>query len=362
MALKSFERVEKRPHPKMVAVVDAIRKVVISGEKVLVFCHHRAIASELLSVLEESLRTSVPDDVQSESDWRSAWETLLKPEDIWAEEKNRPSDWQTLREPVVDWLCSKGVRRQVFDWMDGGAGSKGCLVEQLARCKPRIKHFRKGKMTRVKTIAEAARDLVNNLLGKESKSTLAVLAHIASKSSSFGGAESHFPGRLDDRVQVMGAWKSDGRDGERLKTLYSGSSDIVRFIFNSPFGPDVLVTTDWLSEGVDLHRYCRHLVHYELDPSPVRTIQRNGRLRRVNSWSSLTGQPICYAYPAFGGTRDERAVVIMRQRMEAFGLLLGGVPSIDEDCDDSGQSFANEVVGVARKGLKALNGKLCVGE
>ncbi|MDR0480165.1 MAG: hypothetical protein LBH31_10295, partial [Burkholderiaceae bacterium] len=37
-------------------------------------------------------------------------------------------------------------------------------------------------------------------------------------------------------------------------------------------------------------------------------------------------QPIRYAYPTFGGTRDEKAVGIMGQRIDAFGLLLGSVP------------------------------------
>jgi hypothetical protein len=37
----------------------------------------------------------------------------------------------------------------------------------------------------------------------------------------------------------------------------------------------------------------------------VRTLQRNGRVRRVDSWAALTGRPIRYAYPTFGGTRDE---------------------------------------------------------
>ncbi len=119
----------------------------------------------------------------------------------------------------------------------------------------------------------------------------------------------------------MGAWGSDGRS-EPPKTLYTGKPDIVLALFNSPFGPDVLVTTDRLSEGVDLHRCCRHLIHYELDPSPVRTLQRNGRVRRVGSWAALTKAPICYAYPTFGGTRDEKAVGVMRQRINAFGLLL----------------------------------------
>ncbi|WP_210546735.1 helicase-related protein [Rhodoferax sp. PAMC 29310] len=54
-------------------------------------------------------------------------------------------------------------------------------------------------------------------------------------------------------------------------------------VFGSPFGPDVLVVIDKLSEGIDLHNYCRHLIHYELDTSPIRTVQRNGRIRRVGA-------------------------------------------------------------------------------
>ena len=140
--------------------------------------------------------------------------------------------------------------------------------------------------------------------------------------------------------------------------LYTGKPDIVLALFNSPFGPDVLVTTDRLSEGVDLHRYCRHLIHYELDPSPVRTLQRNGRIRRVDSWAARTQRPIRYAYPTFVGTRDERAVDIMRQRIDAFGLRLGGVPSLDEHTSDREQSFAEAVLQATRKDLEQLNGKL----
>ena len=68
----------------------------------------------------------------------------------------------------------------------------------------------------------------------------------------------------------------------------------------------------------------------------------------------------CYAYPTFGGTRDEKAVGIMRQRISAFGLLLGGVPSLDDDSSDSEQSFAEAVLRAARKDLESLNRRLCV--
>ena len=41
-----------KPHPKIAAVSNAIRPLLDAGEKVLVFCHHRATARELLGELE----------------------------------------------------------------------------------------------------------------------------------------------------------------------------------------------------------------------------------------------------------------------------------------------------------------------
>ena len=92
----------------------------------------------------------------------------------------------------------------------------------------------------------------------------------------------------------------------------------------------------------------------------MRTLQRIGRVRRVGSWAAMSGQPILYAYPAFGGTRDEKAVGVMRQRINAFGLLLGGVPSLGDEISDGEQSFAEKVLHLARKQLGSLNRKLCV--
>jgi ERCC4-related helicase len=55
-AKKSLSARRTSPHPKIAAVTDAIRPLLDVGEKVLVFCHHRATASELLGALELSLR------------------------------------------------------------------------------------------------------------------------------------------------------------------------------------------------------------------------------------------------------------------------------------------------------------------
>lgn len=57
-ALKVLRARRTEPHPKITAVSDAIRPVLNAGEKVLVFCHHRATASELLGELERLQKKS----------------------------------------------------------------------------------------------------------------------------------------------------------------------------------------------------------------------------------------------------------------------------------------------------------------
>ena len=336
------ERLTKR-HPKIGAVIGAVRQCVDRNEKVLVFCHHHATASELLTALEgEAWAESALDNPPSEAVWRDAWQLLLL-----NDESLVGIDDSHLVPPIINWLCTPGLRAQIGGWIGEPAGTVEKLKKQLEKTRPR------NAKAGVPTILASAKALIKDLTNEQSKSTRGVLESIIRQTDTFAG---QFPGRLDEHLPVMGAWSQD--DGDRPATLYSGEQpDIVVKIFNSPFGPDVLVTTDRLSEGVDLHHCCRHLIHYELDPSPVRTLQRNGRVRRVGSWASQTNQPIEYAYPIFRGTRDEKAVSIMKQRIEAFGLLLGGVPTLEDDSE--ADSFVEKVLSKARRELEDVNKRLC---
>jgi superfamily II DNA or RNA helicase len=362
-AIEALHAIEKQPHPKMLAVAKEVGRVVDGGEKVLIFCHHRSTASELLAVLEKQLKTDVsPVGLVDEAVWRSAWQELCIEKNWFAfgvveydEGKIRQN--KKLIEPFIDWLCTKGVQSQISQWITQPALDVVLLKCRLSKDRVRGVKFYKAEMP---TILEAAEFLLKTLLDPQSGSTRATLKNMQSKQQGLQVGDSHFPGLLDNGFRVMGAWDHEGEDAP--KTLYTSKPDIVIALFNSPFGPDVLVATDRMSEGVDLHRYCRHLIHYELDPSPVRTIQRNGRVRRVDSWAARTKQPVEYAYPAFGGTRDEKAVTIMQQRIRVFGNLLGGVPPIkDEELDkEHDHSYVEQVLIKAESGLKRLNGTLCV--
>ncbi len=62
-------------------------------------------------------------------------------------------------------------------------------------------------------------------------------------------------------------------------------SDEIRKAFNSPFWPNVLVTTSIGQEGIDLHPWCNALAHWDLASSPVALEQREGRITRFASLS-----------------------------------------------------------------------------
>src|SRR6185312_8047152 len=214
--LQHIERAEEalatqraNPHPKIAAVGEAIRSVIDKGEKVLVFCHHRATASELLVALENSLTVKGPHRNGAATEvWRTAWESLLY------------KDKDVLATPIIDWLCTSGLRAQVGEWLGVPALTASELALQIMKTRPR--NAPRG----VPTIADAAKSLMEALLGTQSTSTRALLKSIERGQHTFGGNISHFPGRLDDGLRVMGAWDYDGQ-GETPKTLYTGQPDIV---------------------------------------------------------------------------------------------------------------------------------------
>jgi hypothetical protein len=59
--------------------------------------------------------------------------------------------------------------------------------------------------------------------------------------------------------------------------------EVVRRTFNSPFWPWVLVTTSVGQEGLDFHRYCHSVVHWNIPATPVELEQREGRVQRYKS-------------------------------------------------------------------------------
>lgn len=332
-------------HPKVADTVESTRAFVEQGEKVLIFCDHHLPAAELTRALAHELRwPGASGSSPAKTVWQSAWSAIFGEIRQKAEEEDGRKRSISRLDHYLAWLISDGVRRQIETWL-GSALRRAMSSDELKRL---LEKKRARAHSKCDSIANHARQLYKQLVDRESGSTRAVL--LSQEATRLPGTES----------RVAAVCTPDGHpDGDIGRGIfYPGQPDTTLAVFNSPFGPDVLVATDSLSEGVDLHRFCRHLIHHELDPSPIRTIQRNGRLRRVNSWAALTGQPIRILYPALGGTRDEKLVAIMRYRLQQFDLLLGGIlGDVDPDNANASPEMVERVLADAR-GLRRF--RLCI--
>ena len=140
--------------------------------------------------------------------------------------------------------------------------------------------------------------------------------------------------------------------------LVSGSTkerDPVFRGFNSPLLPEILVCTQVGQEGIDLHRHCRHIVHYDLGWNPALIEQRTGRVDRLGSQTQreqkivrdenpnatqneLPGLEI--GLPYLAATYDERMFDRLYSRAQAFELLTGGDPSAEAN-EQFGMEFEN---------------------
>lgn len=90
--------------------------------------------------------------------------------------------------------------------------------------------------------------------------------------------------------------------------------------FTTALAPWILVATNVGSEGIDLHRYSRHLVHFDLEWNPARLEQREGRIDR---FGRKLKEPARIYYLLVKDTYDERMFHQMIARQRWHGILLG---------------------------------------
>ena len=102
--------------------------------------------------------------------------------------------------------------------------------------------------------------------------------------------------------------------------------------FNTPYRPEILVSTSVGQEGIDLHRECRHVIHHDLCWNPATIEQRTGRVDRIGSKVERermgveegNGPTLEIAVPYLAATYDERMFEELYRRAQLFEVTLGG--------------------------------------
>ena len=99
--------------------------------------------------------------------------------------------------------------------------------------------------------------------------------------------------------------------------------------FNSPFFPEVLVASAVMSEGVDLHRNCRNVIHHDLCWSPSTLEQRTGRVDRIQSKGERLGASVSVYLPFLKATQDEKMYRVVTDRERWFNIVMGSEVAMD---------------------------------
>lgn len=111
--------------------------------------------------------------------------------------------------------------------------------------------------------------------------------------------------------------------------------------FNTPYRPEILVSTSVGQEGIDLHRECRHVLHHDLCWNPATIEQRTGRVDRIGSkverermgMEEGEGPTLEIAVPYLAATYDERMFEELYRRAQLFEVTLGGEMRVEGRID-----------------------------
>jgi len=89
--------------------------------------------------------------------------------------------------------------------------------------------------------------------------------------------------------------------------------------FRLPGYPIVMIATDVMQEGVNLHTFCRSITHYGLSGTPIHIEQKNGRVDRINSLTHRKIQNNGYdSLENFHNDKIQVRFPFVRQSYESF--------------------------------------------
>ncbi|MFB6716445.1 SNF2-related protein [Streptomyces sp. NPDC056358] len=124
-----------------------------------------------------------------------------------------------------------------------------------------------------------------------------------------------------------------------VKVLHStGVSDRVQMEYVDEFaraGGDVrlLLSGDGASEGVNLHRQCHHLIHWDLPWSLIRVEQRNGRIDRYGQTERPEFRAMILESAVGGALDDTHVAERVLAREQKVHTILGAVEAATKEND-----------------------------
>ena len=312
------------PHPKVQATVERVMDLWTRGEKVLLFCHYLATGDVLRHELATRMRHAVT---------QRASEALKCPIDEAPQMLERLSDNRFAENAPV----TRAVYRQISMLLDAypELHSHRENLQEIARRFVRrpaflVRYFdlternfgattvenafraqAPGSRLSIRQVFEDFFEFLSNRCG-ETERSLYISAVENIQTGDIRVAERDETAQITANVRLI----NGGTDPDTRARLL--------LAFNTPFFPEVLVTTSVMAEGVDLHLNCRHVIHHDLSWNPSTLEQRTGRVDRIGAKAERAGYPIEVDMPFVAATQDEKMYRVVTDREQWFDIVMGG--------------------------------------
>ena len=325
-------------HPKIHATVELAMSLWRRGEKVLIFCHYRQTGRALHQRLSEAML---------EETRKRAAEKLGCAE-VAVEQELQSFINRLDRDRAADVIAIVDAMLLEFEVLRSTATRESILgvVLRFIRTPTFLVRFANldGSLRRpqwveaifdstdesslsFRVVVRQFLDFLANRCGeKEREEYLSALAKIQTGSHAGAEEDASFS---DDEIPSGGR----ARLVANVRRVYGDTRPDTRnrimLAFNTPFYPEILIASSVMSEGVDLHLNCRHVIHHDLDWNPSALEQRIGRIDRLGCKAEQAGRSIRVYLPYVEGCQDEKMFRVVMDREQWFGVVMGANESIE---------------------------------
>jgi superfamily II DNA or RNA helicase len=334
-AVEEFVDGKRLRHPKVDATAARAVRHWIEGDKVLIFCHYRMTVRDVRDAVGVAVEAAVGELAAKALGMgvEEADEARDRVRRIVGRIQDRESP---LRRDIEATLARWAAAR---DELDAAQQEKvvALLLRTLATPSFVVRNFPLDR-EEVRVSLEADRPTA-----AQAREAAAAVAESLQRRR---GARLAYHGRVEAFLRHLVEEHEDPEERERiLDELLAAATDPVRMAhgevdpktrervllgFNSPLLPEILIASEVMAEGLDLHLDCRNVIHHDLSWNPSTLEQRTGRIDRLRCCAELERSPIQVYLPYLEGTADEKMYRVVTDRARWFQVVMGEKYEVDE--------------------------------
>ena len=373
---------ERLGHPKISATTDRVVDLWMGGEKVLVFCFYRetckalyehireAVQARTLTIAREKLGGEYANDDTKAQDYLERIARRFSEPDRPFHREVRKILSQPLTNPK--YLCLKPYSKELIEVLAAYFRAPSFLARYLPLDDPDVKRAWELGVGRKEILEPGLASLRRGILEQTDQSNQTYMTRVEqfldfavelAERAEYRVGDEEEEDEVSDPLQrcldavsvysrprkVEDLDRDDAEDSSEddgsyrvvpLVRMVHGETkpdtrERLALAFNSPLFPEILISSSVMGEGIDLHRFCRHVIHHDGYWNPSTLEQQTGRIDRIRCKAEICGMPIKVYQPFLAGSADEKMYRVVRDRERWFHIVMGQKFEFDEGTSEA---------------------------